>query len=52
MTLYDDENTLGEIMKQAGYVTGAIGKWGVGSPPPVNDPKRNGFDFFYGYINM
>jgi len=52
MTLYDEEITLGEIMKQAGYVTGAIGKWGVGSPPPVNDPKRNGFDFFYGYINM
>ena len=52
MILYDEENTLGEIMKQAGYVTGAIGKWGVGSPPPVDDPKRNGFDSFYGYINM
>lgn len=52
MQLYDEEITLGEIMKQAGYVTGAIGKWGVGSPPPVDDPERNGFDSFYGYINM
>ena len=52
MSLYEDEYTLGEVMKQGGYVTGAIGKWGVGSPPPVNDPEKNGFDFFYGYINM
>ncbi len=52
MILSDGETTLGEMMKQAGYVTGAIGKWGVGSPPPVDDPKRNGFDSFYGYINM
>lgn len=52
MQLHEEETTLGEIMKQAGYVTGAIGKWGVGSPPPVDDPQRNGFDFFYGYINM
>jgi arylsulfatase A-like enzyme len=52
MSLYDREITLGETMKRAGYVTGAIGKWGVGSPPPVDDPARNGFDFFYGYINM
>jgi arylsulfatase A-like enzyme len=52
MILYDEESTLGEVMKQAGYVTGAIGKWGVGSPPPVDDPQRNGFDTFYGYINM
>jgi arylsulfatase A-like enzyme len=52
MQLYDEETTLGEIMKQAGYMTGAIGKWGVGSPPPVDDPSRNGFDYFYGYINM
>jgi arylsulfatase A-like enzyme len=39
-------------MKEAGYVTGAIGKWGIGHPPPLDDPKRKGFDFFYGYINM
>ena len=52
MILYDEENTLGKKLKEAGYITGAIGKWGVGSPPPANDPGRNGFDFFYGYVNM
>jgi arylsulfatase A-like enzyme len=50
--LAGEEITVAEILKQAGYVTAAIGKWGVGNPPPPDDPERNGFDFFYGYINM
>ena len=50
--LMEEEVTLAEVLKQAGYVTGAVGKWGVGNPPPADDPARNGFDFFYGYVNM
>jgi len=50
--LLDEEVTIAEKMKEAGYVTAAAGKWGVGHPPPANDPKRNGFDHFFGYINM
>ena len=52
MLLKDEEVTLAELFKQGGYVTGAVGKWGVGHPPPADDPERNGFDHFYGYINM
>jgi len=48
----DDELTLGKVFKNAGYVTGAIGKWGLGHPPPPDDPYKKGFDYFYGYINM
>lgn len=48
----DEEVTLAEMLKDAGYRTGCVGKWGVGNPPPLDDPKRNGFDFFYGYVNM
>lgn len=44
--------TIAEILKDAGYATGCVGKWGVGHPPPLDDPQRNGFDYFYGYINM
>lgn len=48
----DNEMTLAKVMKKAGYTTGKIGKWGIGNPPPVDDPERKGFDYFYGYINM
>ncbi|MEZ5278095.1 MAG: arylsulfatase [Opitutaceae bacterium] len=44
--------TLAESLKAAGYRTGIVGKWGVGHPPPPDDPLRNGFDFAYGYVNM
>ena len=48
----DEETTLAELLRDAGYATGCVGKWGVGNPPPLNDPERNGFQFFYGYVNM
>jgi len=50
--LEDDELTLGKVFKSVGYTTGCIGKWGIGHPPPPDDPQRKGFDYFYGYINM
>ena len=50
--LGDDELTLAKVFKKAGYVTGGIGKWGIGHPPAPDDPQKKGFDYFYGYINM
>ncbi len=41
--------TLGEMMKQAGYATGAFGKWGEGFPGSEGDPIKRGFDRFFGY---
>lgn len=41
--------TLAEMLKEAGYVTGAFGKWGLGYPGSEGDPLNQGFDFFYGY---
>jgi len=41
--------TVAEILKQAGYATGAFGKWGLGSPGSEGDPVHQGFDRFYGY---
>ena len=41
--------TLGEVMQNAGYKTGVVGKWGLGAPLTEGIPTKNGFDFFYGY---
>jgi arylsulfatase A-like enzyme len=37
-------------MKKAGYITGAIGKWGLGMNNTTGDPNQQGFDYFYGYL--
>lgn len=44
-----DTYTLAEMLKEAGYVTGAFGKWGLGYPGSEGDPNNQGFDEFYGY---
>jgi len=50
--LKPEDVTVAELLKRAGYTTAAIGKWGVGHPPPPGDPARNGFDYFFGYLSM
>jgi arylsulfatase len=43
------EVTIAELLKSAGYVTGAFGKWGLGFVGTEGDPNRQGFDIFFGY---
>ena len=51
--LLPEDATLAELMKRAGYVTGCFGKWGIGRPDPIgDDPNKNGFDEFFGYVSM
>jgi len=47
-----NNHTLGTVMKQAGYYTACVGKWGVGggSAPYNGHPTLRGFDYFYGYM--
>ncbi|QQL44829.1 sulfatase-like hydrolase/transferase [Sulfuriroseicoccus oceanibius] len=47
-----DNHTLATVLKQAGYTTAVIGKWGVGGrkPPYTAHPNDRGFDYFYGYM--
>ena len=45
----DSDVTIAEILKKAGYATGAFGKWGLGFPGSEGSPNKQGFDQFYGY---
>ena len=50
--LRPDDVTVAEILKQAGYKTGAIGKWSLGNPGSWGIPNYQGFDYFYGHLNQ
>jgi len=45
-----DTETLPRTLKQAGYRTALIGKWGLGGPDSTGTPNQQGFDYFYGYL--
>ena len=50
--LEDDDVTVAEALQQAGYVTGGIGKWGLGNPGSDGVPENQGFDYWYGYLDQ
>lgn len=41
--------TIPELLKTAGYTTGAFGKWGLGYIDTEGDPNAQGVDEFFGY---
>jgi len=41
--LFEDEITLADVLKKAGYATGIFGKWHLGDNPPCR-PEDNGFE--------
>jgi arylsulfatase A-like enzyme len=47
-----DEATVAKLLQDAGYATGVIGKWGLGEADTTGVPNRQGFDYFYGYLNQ
>jgi arylsulfatase A-like enzyme len=50
--LLPEDVTVAEVLKSAGYRTGLIGKWGLGEAGTTGIPNRQGFDYFYGYLNQ
>lgn len=50
--LKPEDVTVAELLKQAGYTTGLIGKWGLGEASSTGIPNRQGFDYFFGYLNQ
>ncbi|MBD3327810.1 sulfatase-like hydrolase/transferase [Candidatus Peregrinibacteria bacterium] len=50
--LNDEDTTVAEVLKKAGYVTGITGKWGLGEPETEGIPNKQGFDEWFGYLNQ
>lgn len=50
--LLPEDVTVAEVLKQAGYVTGIFGKWGLGEPGTTGIPNKQGFDEWFGYLNQ
>lgn len=54
-TLRDEDETVAEVLKRAGYSTALCGKWGLGDDLPSalsGLPNDQGFDYFFGYLNQ
>jgi arylsulfatase A-like enzyme len=45
-----DEHTIAQVFHEAGYTTGAFGKWHNGTQWPYH-PRARGFDEFYGFCS-
>ena len=50
--LKDSDVTVAELLKKAGYQTGGVGKWALGNVGSSGHPNRQGFDFWYGYLDQ
>ncbi|TVS14505.1 MAG: sulfatase [Planctomycetaceae bacterium] len=50
--LTEDDITVAQVLKDAGYVTGITGKWGLGEPGTTGIPNRQGFDEWLGLLNQ
>jgi arylsulfatase A-like enzyme len=50
--LRDGDITIAEVLKQADYRCGGIGKWSLGDPNTEGRPTNQGFDSWLGYLNQ
>ena len=53
---FTESDTLGTVMKSAGYTTWAVGKWGIAGGGEsgeriLSHPLDKGFDYFYGFLD-
>lgn len=49
-TLKENDYSIAQVLKQSGYATAMIGKWGLGLSGSTGDPHNKGFDYYFGYL--
>ncbi|MBA4148037.1 MAG: arylsulfatase [Verrucomicrobia bacterium] len=52
--LRPEDVTVAKVLKEAGYATALVGKWGLGDAggAELGLPLKHGFDYFFGYLNQ
>jgi arylsulfatase A-like enzyme len=50
--LRPEDFTLSQMLSQAGYRTGGIGKWALGDGDTTGSPWQKGMDEFFGYLDQ
>jgi arylsulfatase A-like enzyme len=50
--LQPEDITVAEVLKDAGYKTGLVGKWGLGNEGTPGVPNKQGFDEWFGYLDQ
>jgi arylsulfatase A-like enzyme len=51
-TLRKGDVTIARVLKDAGYTTGLVGKWGLGEVNSEGEPRKHGFDYYFGFLNQ
>ena len=51
-SLRDEDRTIATILREAGYRTALIGKWGLGESESPGRPDRQGFEYSFGYLSQ
>ena len=49
--LREEDVTVAMALREAGYRTAVVGKWGLGKPGTGGDPNRKGFDYAFGFLD-
>jgi arylsulfatase A-like enzyme len=47
-----EDVTVAMALRDAGYRTAVIGKWGIGNAGTTGEPKRKGFDYAFGFLDQ
>jgi arylsulfatase A-like enzyme len=46
-----EDVTVAMLLRDAGYRTAVIGKWGLGTPGSSGEPDKKGFDYAFGFLD-
>jgi arylsulfatase A-like enzyme len=52
MPLHEGAYTVARMLKERGYQTALVGKWGMGVTGTTGSPLLHGFDYYYGYLDQ